>query len=1261
MDMNNSVKLIGYTELMLVDRDTSKIVKYVKQENQLTEPFARWILAGNLCVHNSSTATAQLTVESNPISSLLGSTSLPHYQTVTLSLGTGKFGIYLMNTEVNIQETTQIPPYVSASLGALADSVTYYGSSDTSNDGKTMAPDNGSCRWSKVGLNPAYTTTYIKDDENTASIKSVVLGVRHDQRTSNCYGSYIMVRQSPVVLPPNWDNAWENAQTGSSAVLNAASAVSTFLVAPFLRTTMRNNRYGDGIYTISTEGGIGFFDLAEKEFETHTNSSILVTNGITGESYSPSTSESAGFIGSTHCGGGFAIGGGKAIRVVKGAETLVNGLGTVRTIGLEYQRKLVRSETVQTGLGTTTETWYGTYPSLTFTASTENEVIQTIPETIYKNCAPVMVAIRGTSTNIIGTYIDPDTGLSVNRTEVVDNPAEDRIEIFCSLGVGTFTEYTDAEGHYHPGGTGIELHKKVIKINAFREAAPNTEFVNSLENNVIDYGRVAVLPYAVGTLASPTAGATEDTSMSGSHYTFGTYDPVNEVYYLPITHIVAGMRMDTWEMKDNPTTADWVPVQCARSECQPGLMFNENFTRQSDFMFAIAPCPGNGSGVASARLAMLTTDEGYTPTIVNSRQCWTMTQSLVMSGLTLTEPIEKTPNQILVVRYSYAFEILPEVPEQPTNFTVSSPSTDVATSLIAQWTPRARTERLRLRRSLYSTHTDETKLYVASPLLYPNNGEYVDTHLRPNTTYYYRILGENAASLLATTPTEWITASATTKPLIESVVPPTAFQLAEVSYRYVELKWVWDQPTPATDPSIANDITAFFDEYVLQYKTAPALGVGETEYSSTVYEDPDGWTTVVDSTALHVLQNYLTTIYKISALSPKQTYLFRIQAKIDAGTYSNPANAVSAWTGFAQATDDLPVPAAVAGVVVRRTDYNYSSGVIEMSWDGQVEVQFTIAYWVGSDYVTYPETFSDNIVELNTMNANGTTSPWSSFQYRVVSFNETHTTPSEQEALALVTTTGSSTGIVLYRDETTIPISENRVLACDTNNSDPAEWLVYEDALSDPAPTGQGFTPTDLPTLFAQDAATGTPVSVLISGDTMQDGIAIGYQKYIKVRLGITAPTLTNYHTASWKFPFEIIRNTDNQATAFLTGTRLQLNVYGQMVENNTVTSETCIGTLNNIPDIGGSASDFPISSMSNGIVFTTRNRTLAFVSTDATPAINRYYDRYVAEWVIYNETPSTFGSGEQTTTYGGVLLPSANDMLMIRLYMFTVIAEPTP
>lgn len=1253
MDMNNSIKLVGYTELMLVDRETSKVVKYVKQENQLTEPFARWVLAGNLCVHNTSTATAQLAVESNPISALLGSTSLPHYQTVTTSLGTGKFGIYLMTSDVNIQKSTQIPPYVSASLGALSDSVAYYGSSNTSNDGKTMAPDNGSCRWSKVGLNPAYTTTYIKDDENTVSIKSVVLGARHDQRTGDSYSSYIMVRQSPVVLPPNWDNAWENAQSSSSTTLNAASSVSNFLVAPFLRTTLRDGRYGDGIYTISTEGGIGFFDLAEKEFETHTNGSPTVTNGITGETYTPSTSDSAGFVSSTHCGGGFAIGGSKAIRVTKGAETIVDGVGTVRMISLEYQRKLIRSDTVQSGSGTTTETWYGTYPNLTFTPSSLADIMQTVPETIYKNCAPVMVAIRGTRTNIVGTYVDPNTGLTVNRTEVVDDPTEDRIEIFCSVGVGTFTESTDAEG-YHPGGTGIELQKKVIKINAFRESVPNTDFATTLINNVINYGRVAVLPYAVGTLASPTAGATPDTSMTGARYTFGTYDPVNEVYYLPITHIVNGLQLDSWTMKTDPTAADWVPVLCAKPDSQPGLIFDDNFTRLGDFMFAIAPCPGNGSGVAAARLAMLTTDDGYSPTIINSRQCWNMTQSLVMSGLTLPEPIEKTPSQILVVRYSYAFEILPLVPVQPSNFTVQPPDSDVATSLVVHWVPGERTERLRLRRSLYSTYSDETKLYVKSPLLFPDNGEYIDTKLRPNTAYFYRIRGENSSSMLAVAATDWTTVSAVTKPLIETVVTPSPFQMTEVSFRYVELAWAWNQPTPETDPLIANDITDYFDTYTLQYKLAPALAEGETEYASTVYDDPDGWTTVTANTNL---QDLHTTSCRVTALTPKQTYLFRLRAEIEPSTYSNPQDAVSPWIGISQTMNDLPVPALVTDIVVRRTDYNYNVGVIEMSWPGQLEMEFAVDYIVDSEYTATPTTVADNMLVFNTMDADGATSVWSDFQYKIVPFNETHEIPEDVTALAAITSTGTSTGLALCRDGDSTVIVENNIYAgADLNN-----LILYENALGEPAVEGQGFTQTEISRLFAQGTIDGTPVSALLYGDTVANDTAVGYQKYIRIRLGITAPTLTAYQTVSWKFPFEILHRINGVAAEFPTGTRLRFNVYGQYLTDGEVTSEVCLGTLNNIPGIEGTTPDFSLTSMVNGIAFTTRNRTLAFVPTDSDPAINGYYDRYIAEWVIYNDTPSTFGTSEDATTYGGILLPSADDVLEIRLYMFAVIAEPTP
>lgn len=816
--VNNSFGLSGVVEVILVDKKTRKVVKHVRKTNHLTEPFARWLMMGNLGAVNATGKLGANTaptaasgdrrnwVSSNPVSELLGSRQQQNYQTCTSSCGVGEYMIYLLSEPVSVDSFTQIPPYFNASLNAISDRrlsnntsfdsetdhdlplVVYYGADDTMNDGLfTMAIDNSNSRWGTVMKNPSFTTTYIKND-GYAKIYSVVLGAKHSQLSSDGQPASFDVRQSPAVMLSDWDTTWTNVQAGTTEVslFTKPASSGAYVLSPFVRNGMVGDLYGDGLYAPSARASsyLSYYDLATKQYEINT-SSATKQNAVSGDYYSTTTSSLGDAIG------GFVLG---------------TAGGTTKLFRVD---PLVDTAAKRTIRVSTYSSWGGTKTTVTLADITPSAG-STFPETLYTNCSPVMVAKQGATA------------------------ADDEVEIFVSMGIGTFTELTDENGYFHPGGTGVELIKLGVKINAYRQSGN----VSDLAGQVTNYGRVAVLPYAVGQKTiTPTT--------SNNYYTVGAL--IEGVYYLPFTHLLRGCSPHDWSYNENVTDAA-TPVLCCTSGYQPGVTLDAvAYTRQSDFVFG-----SNGE-----RRTILVTDEGAVPLVTNQTQHWSMTTGSVISGVSLDEPVVKEENQILVVRYTYTFDIIPDPPNAPA-LTVSKDVTNVD-KLRLTWRPQSGVARYRLQRTepvggVTSFENTEliTSLSVPPPAMMNettidsvNYLLFVDAGLLPNTNYHYRINAVNGGG-----SSSWVTANNTTNPLTTQVAAATLVTptVPSVTAQTVKLQWEW---SPLT-------LAAYFEKFDLQYRKSPQLYT--VRIRATVGDD------FTDQVFYYTLQTPDTTAPKITSL-----------------------------------------------------------------------------------------------------------------------------------------------------------------------------------------------------------------------------------------------------------------------------------------------------------------------------------------------------------------------------------------------------------
>jgi hypothetical protein len=667
VDLNSTSSLSGIIDVFLVDKETKKIVKHVRKKNQITEAFARWVLAGNLGTPNSgyvvntgssNNNTITQNMSSNPISVALSSKCVAKYQTIfSVAAGAGggsNFGIYLLDTPTRVLSHTQIPQYTDASLTSAHPAVAFYGTYDTEDEGPyTMSMNDGGSKWTTIGSPPGHMTTYMKTD-GTATVHSIIFGAFHGGR------GYLSTLQSPAVLPSGWDNTWAGFNAaGSSTQLGSDVIKNEWLLAPFSSKTTINSRRGTCMYAVSLSGGsyvdsgnyyMGFYDLSSKQFEFNT-AAEQKTNGLTSEKYQTNT----GAMVPQRMWGGISIGNGKVIRVDKGADTSTN-----RQININFTTSLTNASD-NTALNTV---------SITLRPHTSLSGSASIPEAIYTRCSPVMAACPYMVTS-------------------GDSNSADRIDVFISMGVGRYKigEHTLNGETQDIIATGVEIQRIRLKVNNIKSSASKAsdlllnlptyiENLTSTEDGSGDYygELVAVIPYAIGQDVGTTNGGI---TPNGSQYLQGYYDNVEDEYYLPFTHILQGVDTNTWTFDSTKPQATTL-LPCGDNVMHYGAVFEADnaFERDRDFMF----------GVDGRHIIPCVTDEGLVPLTVNSTQRRSASVGRVLSGVILDAPITKLENQILVVQYSYLFDIIPIKPLPPNDFEgISTAANVIELSWVVAW------------------------------------------------------------------------------------------------------------------------------------------------------------------------------------------------------------------------------------------------------------------------------------------------------------------------------------------------------------------------------------------------------------------------------------------------------------------------------------------------------------------------------------------------------------------------------------------------
>ena len=972
--------------------------------------------------------------------------------------------------------------------------------------------------------------------------------------------------------------------------------------------------YGDGLYATNKQY-MCYWDLGRKECFIPTAASTSVENSLTRERYNTGDGTD-GFFGSVafknKISGGFAIGNGKAIRVNKGLtdssnkkreiiiSSLHNFLGTEVSSDIDYEIQ----DTITT---------------------TENA---TIPETITNNCAPVMVARRG---------------FKVEGGQIVDAPEEDRVEVFISMGVGQFTNAA-----LGPTGTGVEIHKLTMPVGRWRNttgtnAAFKTYFQSLAPSSPYAmkyHGRVAVLPYAIGRYSNGANARETVTTVNGDVYTFGTYDEsdTGSQYYLPITHILNGVDLADWSYPapDN-AEKDRVPNLCANTFIQPGLVIQSGTGvygtatkdiltgRTGDCLFAVSMHPAL-TNASSTRIAMLVTDEGLNPVVVNLTHHWNQTQGLVMSGLNLASAITKNANQVLVVRYTYAFDISPAIPNAITNFTASVPDINSADSgkarqLHLSFNVPDRVERYLLRRSErpytsgITSIEQETRVAVTPPLLSPTNGTIVDTGLKPNTQYYYRMCAANT-----TGATEWVYTSCATNPYVEPVADPSEFVVSNTVPRSLSLSWTWVQPTPETDETYKNDVKDYFSRYTLQYLRV--TGEPESSVPSALLEldaDDSTWTECTDD-----LTDYTTHTCTLSDLIPSQAYYLRIRAEIDETCYTtNPST--SGWVGLVGTAGGLIAPVAITNLVVRQSNYNRLGGSIDVSWSPQNDMLFRVMYrkaGTSNSWTMADRDVADNHYVITLSNDVQT---WGNIEVQVTPHNEDH---SIADSSALMGTSTAKCRVLsrsaLETKETYISAFVNNVEYPFTNKN-----LVNGDTL---------FTAYDV----SNGTANTSRAYFYVAGD---DEIPDGNDTLAKTcsRLKfvvsywnrVSGGSNTTMKCTGWKMPFRLYRDFTDSSTA--SQIKVKMSVYGGLGS-----TETLLGTLVDVFSEGHTDVFTPDAA---GYVYTMT----ADIDTVIAPGINRIvsaqgnsgntYEYFKVIWEV--ESPS------------GTILADDGDILYLDLYLW--------
>jgi len=1313
----NPVEFAGYVEFLLIDRETKKVVKHIRQKNQITEPFARWLLTGNLTLPTADTLSGSKTFEKNNISDLLGSYPYQYQQTVTSHTGSGDFGIFLFDLSgqiekrVELGKNTQIPPYFSPSLSQLSSNVKYYGTRTSSNTGKEMSISEANCRWSRLGGNPSFQTTYVKDDTDTAVIHSVVLGAVPDG-FSNGYPAHITVRQSPVLLPTMWDNTWSAGAEKSFNLPAILSDDGRFLIAAFNRHSSRSLSegtviYGDGLYAPhAATSRMRYFDLLLRRIsDSPAASDTSGSNSITGETFNSNPVKAIGKV----CAGGFAIGNGVAIRVVRGAYNRTAGTGVHATnsagsaTGTIVKRQLMLC--AQYALTTTQDTMETVGASVQYFESSKLELTSSlvkgstterapINSQIYENNAPVMVARRGAA------------------------PEDDVVEVFVSMGSGTFEESTETiEGKVvvHPGGTGIEVQKIVIKIGKLRNLLGSgsytlTNFFGAYPSEITNYGRVAVLPYAIGQFPGNTGGSGNksdvtitsnypvSTTFPGNRYTVGSYDVVrDDSYYLPISHILKGTSLHNWSFDEKEAELDvdmLTPMLCSGPDFQPGIHCDAGSLIRhpmSDCIFAIAPFSSAGA-FTSPRIAMLVNEEGLSPVCVNATQRWDHSHGLVMSGLNLDTPIEKLGTQILVVRYTYTFEISPPAPAAPSNFVALhypqlAPS---ATRVLLDWAKKPHTERYVMRRATAVDSSGElvnsVKIPLLPPMLFPEfyDDGVVDKTVLPNTRYFYSLRGVNTGGSSIAVYAN-MGNGILTPPLQNQPVAVTNFNVdPPTGARAVALNWEWVQPTPSNDSGMRDDISLFFARYRLQYRKVGSDTWGDVE---DLPADDPGWIDVDDSQLL----NRDTGTIQITGLTPGTNYFVRIRAEINSNYYIEVPyggfDAVpyfSEWSGIpgnSFTTASLPEPVPVGDIVVTRTNYHFDRGDMLIEWEDQGAGLMNYQVRWEEDDESTPFDQSDpqqtEVVYTNSISLEKANSvvgfdrlpydTWSNIRVQVWPFNDSFPMDTPENAAE-----EASTAHALYRaaSESSPPLkcSLHKITGASTKTlleSGPFEYT-----------PNVGFFDTNpgvnnLVSLFlkpnvnaaANDLDLGPTAILAANTDVLNEtGSEFYKQRYIRIQLGfnnaIGSDTPTAVKCIAWKMPFFLrkYKRTGSSTSAIHTPwnspVQCDMKLYG--IEDISVPNPPRI-EIGNIFDARGLT-----QTSSNPNTFTnslsTIRRPLVQVKG---PNAAKTFERFELEWTIWNETGQPGWLVEGPGSVPGHLGDnSVQEELQLSLFMWGIIID---
>jgi len=1043
---NNNFGVQGFVDVLLIDKATNRVVKHVRKQNHLTEPFARWLMAGNLGVYNNSVRfghqiddptpshaiSGQPASEDNrarniivnPISAMLGShsktatdvtgvTQTNGHQAIRCSCGTfaskesrATYGVFLLSVPCRVDATTQIPPYFNNTLSGVDNMVTramiFPNWGEPYNVGKLGSNRNlavvqmsghdrsedrarfmqlswGECKWSNLNGNPSYTFGYMKS-EGVAEIYSMVLGVYPGEYGSSRSNAYLNTSFSQTFANKTWDSAWPSVGGGTSGTsysegapkssgyttsdmpgaprrLRPNTSIGTYLLAPFVRTRQRfanfsaGTVWGDAMYapvpSVSFNQDTGVASLPPSKMAYYDYGKPAVVGGPTAtetemlnDLVSPNQLFNANSVTNINATvrGGMVLGHG----VVAG-----NDEGGTRAIKLA-----IATLSNAGGAGSRTVS-IAVQPQIHGTVSTSHNAVVgvvTCPFEIpaaFSNCQPVMVARRG---------------------ETAD---EDTVEIFISMGIGDYEE-TSKE----PGGFGIGVYKLKINVASYLKSA----MYSNLAAHVSPPVRVAVLPYAIGQMPFSSSSNVTDPNA------YCTGSLIGNEYYLPFTHVLEDTSPLTWKC---PTKTKNVK-QCASSDYQPGFVFDQyQLTRLRDHLF----------GVEDERRYMMVTSDGLLPMVVNKSHRWSSYVGNVISGVSFEDdPIIKEEEQILIVRYTYSFDVFPNTPLAPEIEMLPAPAPTFGslTFDIRQPEHPCGEEAIPIRYQLQRIEfgdpdgfdSDSVK-EISIPLQDANSNpisvtSYVDRGLMPETRYAYRMrmithIGSSSWSYIIDGATIEITSSDIVQP--PETRPGAIEDGFTVYWNTVTLLWKWEDEV----------MTPYFSHYSIEY------GIGEGP--ETIVD----WETVTD--ADNVLTDIRAQSFTLRGLDANENYVARIRAHVKDGLFppSLSANAVSEPLDIVFRTGDELLVSKLENLTLDRITYSLVAfdnepavnGTWEFSYDKQTGVNMQSEYIPdGEEEAVLISEDSDPLISTPTKGAiNTRTVPvfipydkWRNSQIRVVPF-----------------------------------------------------------------------------------------------------------------------------------------------------------------------------------------------------------------------------------------------------------------------------------